>query len=353
MNLNLGQALALQLVTTMSIWNSKFYSSFVCAPSKVWGCLFNAHASDNFHLGSHDPKQLKEQSDFENLSFLKIIIQIAFLLSAQLGMANETLHGKRECGTMLGGTAKKLSPVQENNFTNSRVLADYNNFFNWKNFDLMKVLENLRSHSIWIDMGSGRNIALVKGLSLFNQIGLGIGINAVKPEFALNDERVPGRLKNLEGMIEDLSEQKKFDALKGKVDLITDVFGPFSYSLKLRKVMQIYLDLIAKDGQLLMAFQIARAENKSIFDDRNDFDLYNAVKSENKWQQNGLIEWLKTIPGIQVESVEQKVLENGKSYDLTVGVRIIKLDSTIEVPDTIEYVDHIETVPYRRLFQRR
>ena len=334
----------------MSVGLCEFYFKTICLLHNGPRCLSIAQADDNMPIRASGPLNLSLIIRYVRMTSVAFAMVFLFV---QASNAAGVFHEGQECSRILADHSKKPTPVESNDFTNNRILDEYKSFFTWKNFDLITILGNLGPHSVWIDMGSGRNIALVKGLALFKQISLGIGINAVRPEFPVGDERVPGRLKTMEGMIEDLSDQGQFVPFNGNVALITDVFGPFSYSLHLKKVMQIYVDLLAKDGQLLMAFQISRAENKSRLDASHEADIYNGVKFGDKWDQRGLISWLKTIPGISVETIEQETFQDHNQYNHTVGVRITKQIAQVEVPDTLQFLDHQETVPYRRLFQRR
>ena len=245
-------------------------------------------------------------------------------------------------------TAKNL---ENNNYTQARVLDEYNEFFLFRaGKDLLQTLAELHQGATWFDMGSGRNVALVKGLEKNPQIRRGVGVSATRSEFALGDQRVPGRLKQINGdYLENLVKQGRLRNQKGKIDLITEVFGPFTYSRNVTEVMQIYMDLLKTNGQLMMAFQISRGKVRSVFGPEESYP-YNSVFSEKGLNEYGLLEWIKTIPGISVELIEQKVEKEDGKFDHVMGVRITKLQNQIVVPQTIIVDKEIPTVPPMRIF---
>lgn len=241
--------------------------------------------------------------------------------------------------------------IENNNYTQTRILDDYNNFFLFRSgTNLLQILANLRQGAVWFDMGSGKNVALVKGLQKNPQIRRGVGVSATRTEFALGDERVPGRLKQINGdYLENLVTQGRLRNQKGKVDLITEVFGPLTYSRKISEVMQIYLDLLRTNGQLMIAFQISRGKARGVLEPEAIYP-YNSVLSEKGLNEYGLLEWIKTIPGISVEIAEQKIEKEDGQFDHTVGVRITKLQEHVVIPQTIAVDKEVPTVPPMRIF---
>ncbi len=245
-------------------------------------------------------------------------------------------------------TAKNL---EENNYTQGRILDEYNAYFLFhQGKDLIQTLAYLRDGSVWFDMGSGRNVALVKGLEKNKQIRRGVGVSATRSEFALGDQRVPGRLKQINGdYLENLVAQGRLENQKGKVDLITEIFGPLTYSQNVVEIMQIYLDLLKTNGQLMITFQISRGKSGNIFESDQIYP-YNAIFSEKGLNEYGLFEWMKTIPGVSIEFVEQKTEKESGHYENTMSVRITKLSDQILVPNTIVVDKELPTIPPMRIF---
>lgn len=241
--------------------------------------------------------------------------------------------------------------LQNNNYMEFRILDSYNDFFKFPYArDLLQTLSSLRQGTTWFDMGSGKNVALVKGLERNPQIRRGVGVSATRTEFALGDKRVPGRLKQVNGdYLEKLVAAGRLKNQMGKVDLVTDVFGPLSYSQNVVEVMQIYLDLLSKNGQLMTAFLLARGTAQTVMESEK-IHSYNAVMTESGLSKRGLLEWLKSIPGIAVEVVEQKIISEDGKFEHTTGVRITKLQDKVIVPKTIKVDKEVPTVPPLRIF---
>jgi len=241
--------------------------------------------------------------------------------------------------------------LQNNNYTQSRILSEYNDFFMFRRAkDLLQTLAGIRKGATWFDMGSGKNVALVKGLEQNPQIRRGVGVSATRTEFALGDQRVPGRMKQMNGdYLENLVASGRFKNQMGKVDLITDIFGPLSYSKNVVEVMQIYLNLLSKNGKLMTAFQIARGTVADVMHDEK-IHPYNAMLTADGLFQHGLLEWLKSIPGIEVEMIEQTAVSEDGKFEHTMGVRITKLQDNVIVPNTIKVDKEVPTVPPIRIF---
>jgi hypothetical protein len=293
-------------------------------------------------------KSLTPQLNFIRRNLIRILI----FLTCNMFLFSKRVQAQEKCEIFFDEAPTSVQHhVENNNYTQTRILDDYNNYFLFREGkNLLQTLANLRTGATWFDMGSGRNVALVKGLQKNPQIRRGVGVSATRTEFALGDERVPGRLKQINGdYLENLVAQGRLKSQKGKVDLITEVFGPMTYSRQVTEIMQIYLDLLKTNGQLMMAFQIARGKQRSIFEPKEVYP-YNSVSSERGLNEYGLLEWMKTIQGISIEFVEQKTEKEEGQFEHTIGVRITKLIDQVNVPRTIEVDKEIPTVPPMRIF---
>ena len=279
-----------------------------------------------------------------NIIFIFVFCMMVFHSSVGLALVQcETLFSDDPISTEMN--------LKDNNYEQFRILSEYNDFFMFRHArDLLQTLSTLMKGATWFDMGSGKNVALVKGLENNSQIRRGVGVSATRTEFALGDQRVPGRLKQVNGdYLENLVAAGHFKKHMGKVDLVTDIFGPLSYSQKIVEVMQIYLDLLKTNGQIMAAIQIARGTVADVMNAER-IHPYNAVMTSDGLIEHGLLQWLKTIPGIMVEMVEQKTISESGQFENTMGIRITKLQAKVIVPNTIKVDKEAPTVPPLRIF---
>ena len=118
--------------------------------------------------------------------------------------------------------------------------------------DLMK----LREDQIWFDSGSG----LLNALREYPELGgkaKTMGLSFERPtqmsdlqlyQQNLNSLLHNGRHTQFEGMY-----LEALKPLTQKVDIITDIHGPFTYSKNLEKVLRIYLENLKTDGRLYIS----------------------------------------------------------------------------------------------------
>ena len=230
--------------------------------------------------------------------------------------------------------------LSANEFTVNRNLIHYEDTFSSKVLGLSfkQVLTSLPKKSTWIDMGTGKAYAILEGLYENPHIK-GVGIAYKKPnhrDFIKVIEGLVGqRFQYLEGeYVENMMSLGLLDKWKGKVKLITDVYGPLSYADNVSRIMQIYLDLVSKNGQLF--FHIS--EHKTTL-----------VKSGSV-RTFTLIDWFKSIKGIEVkvlnshEGIYEKTGEEVK----VVSLQIIKTTKDVEVPQNLFLQSNEYGTPSRR-----
>jgi hypothetical protein len=216
--------------------------------------------------------------------------------------------------------------VENNDFRTDRTLAKYSRYLTPMGRTLFEYLKNLNNEAIWIDTGAGLAIALKQGLAQFQNLKKAIAIGVKKPEGFTDPimEKDKQRFEYIEGYIEKLYDEGKLDQFKGKVQIITDVLGAFSYTREMRKVLQIQLDLLAPGGHLFLMY----------------YRDYNRVSgTEGKL----LLNWLKSIPGVEVEERKGNLFKQA-------SVVIRKKTENVLVPDNLIYGNDDRGVPPRRYF---
>ena len=123
---------------------------------------------------------------------------------------------------------------------------------------LLPTLKGLGPESIWFDMGAGEANAQMQFFkdATFPKIQKAVALSFSRPSSAVLDAFVKENAGRFEyvanGYIEDVYKSGQLQAYKARVSVITDVFGPGSYSPHLDEVMQIYLELLAVGGKLHM-----------------------------------------------------------------------------------------------------
>ncbi|MFN9067948.1 MAG: hypothetical protein ACK5V3_12025 [Bdellovibrionales bacterium] len=226
--------------------------------------------------------------------------------------------------TAQGSVCKEA--VETNQFRTDRTLAKYARYLTPSGRSLFEYFKNLNNGALWLDSGAGLAIALKQGLSQFPNLQKAIAIGVKKPEGFLEPslEMDRQRFEYLEGYMEKLFDEGKLNPWMGRVDIITDVLGAFSYTRDMRKVLQIQLDLLAPGGTLFLMY----------------YRDYNRVSgTEGKL----LINWLKSIPGLEVE--ERKSTEFKQA-----SVIIRKKRDSVIVPENLLYGPDDRGVPPRRHF---
>ncbi len=238
----------------------------------------------------HDKKTITE----DDLNSKKI---------AELLTALSTLNGKPQQPEIVSDEINLLRKIKitfakvhnkavvlSNAFWVMRGLQDYQFAFGDK---FNPVLRNLKSGDHWIDVGSGSAKALLEFLQQTNNHQIQTtAISVTKPTAysvlkKLFSTRHPGLLEKhryLSGKtIEELDVQTDRIAA---ADLITDLFGAFSYSTQIDQVLAKEISMLKVGGKLFVHTPLLM--QIKIFD-----------PSGNKI---ALHEWLGSIPGVKVSS---------------------------------------------------
>lgn len=199
--------------------------------------------------------------------------------------------------------------VASNSFPVERDLSHYKHAFP----ELAERLATFPSDGIWMDMGAGEARAMLSYLAeLKSAVGVGqrqlLAIGASIPENNENDIRLAqredrGRFYYIESYIEKL----EFADLP-KADLITDVYGPLSYSSSLSQILLRYIAQLKVGGDL---FILADPSNTLIRHPEKDGLL-------------DLLDYLRLVKGVRV--VEAHDLGKG------VSIHIQRTEGEIVVP---------------------
>ncbi len=231
--------------------------------------------------------------------------------------------------------------LSNNRFNTSRDLGEY-----WRNFSFSETesLRSITSHlsegSTWIDMGAGHAKALKEGLFMNPHIN-GVAIGFVKPKGYYEYPEISNRFTYMDGeFVENMYSRGRLSHLKNQTELITDYYGPLSYSENLPLLFQIYFDLLKPSGVLVFHFDATKPENQTYFKS-------NSIRIQDRLTEDGIIQWLRTIPGIQVIDAKH----TGRlSAHAQWAIKIKKINSDIVVPNTLITTKYTAGSPPKREF---
>lgn len=236
--------------------------------------------------------------------------------------------------------------LEFNHFNVERDFDIYNSFFRFYetgSFD--QTVVNLPSGTTWFDMGTGLGRVFDKGLNLKNPRIHGVGISYQRPDHYEEIKGIQNRFKYLHGdYVENMARDGKLKEWKGKSMLVTDLYGPLSYSEEIPLLLQIYLDLLAKDGTLMFNMMVEKNYSEGM-------NLITPTQSNiingNKF---GIVDWLKTIPGISV--VEKAVIKKiGDIYfEEYISIKVVKQVEVVKVPNNLRLLKYEEGSPPNRQF---
>ena len=193
--------------------------------------------------------------------------------------------------------------LQNNLFRVDRDLNTYNRAFPFGNQrGLLPLVHQLGPGSLWIDMGGGKRFALMKGLNLNPGI-VGVDISFAKPAGALEpSESDRARFQEFHGLdLVEMDEMGLLTSFYGRVSLITDVFGPFSYGSDIRAIMKVYMKLLSADGRLYLTWLEEKLEqDPATYAD--EYILVNPVFSGRHATADGLFDWVRAQDAFELLS---------------------------------------------------
>ncbi len=254
-------------------------------------------------------------------------------------------------------------PLPSNSFEVNRGLNQYVRMFEFTDSPGLKLtLSNLNPGSIWFDMGAGTAKALREGLKKNPQISHGVALSLVKPNMFVLPWNKPSNFQYLHGFtLEEFSKTGRLDEFLGKVDVISDYYGPLSYSSSVADILKIYFSLLKPGG--LVFFNIMVSQRTEFITSDSILDgllgkLY-TVKEEfhvNKFIRDGqesiefLINWLRSIEGLELSEV--KYIDAGESgNEKTLVLKVKKIAPNILIPKNLQVESFEFGSPSRRVFR--
>ena len=236
-----------------------------------------------------------------------------------LGLATicpESLRAQSGCQDFL----QRMNQIHRDNFyTNYRDLADYTQFLG---LDFDSALAALRPHEIWLDAGAGAGVALQEYLNLYPQGGKVVGLGITYPtqdalqrpwprplELANPAEQ---RLAYVEGYLEDLPRQK-LQVFGTHYQLITDVFGPMMYSPYPDQVLQIYGELLAPDGMVMLLI-----------------DMHNLHLVDSSMATLAVQDWFLKMEGLEL--VEDPMIFQERTAEIFLAVILRRTYALLKIP---------------------
>jgi hypothetical protein len=131
---------------------------------------------------------------------------------------------------------------------------------------LLTLLAELKRKAVWMDFGAGEAGAMRQALatSHYKNIAKLIATSFERPRAnGLSDdlETYSDRFSFIEtGYVHEALKNPKHAIYKwkGKVDFLTDDFGPSSYAFDLQQIFDFYTDILADNGKALVLFHRTR-----------------------------------------------------------------------------------------------
>ncbi len=124
-----------------------------------------------------------------------------------------------------------------------------------------------------------------------------------------------------------------------------------TYSDQLPMLLQTYFNLLKTNGLVIFNFDIEMdtANLKHQYRFRTDRIESNVVNVNGKSERLGLIDWIKTIPGIEIiDYADRGDVTKAHQY---VALKIRKINDTVQVPQNLLTVEYIPTGPPVRRFK--
>jgi hypothetical protein len=269
---------------------------------------------------------------------------------------DEFVFSKDEINYHLSNTREQLT--SNRGFVTNRGFAEYNRLLGLEPeiASLDQTLQNLPKNSYWIDAGAGYGAAFKTVFSdpRFNHISQMLGLSFAAP-MGLNIHALQtesnGRIKYLEtGYLENhiesefLSEQIR--PFQNKADLITDIFGPISYTSDLDKVLNIYFKLLKKNAKLRFLYTVTEGAPKDIDTDKIFDHRLNLISGS----QNSVKFLFDQVRGIKHQILIKDQIKTTYKTTTVFLIEIQKISDVVIVPQ-IETVNFVAGTPPYRFFK--
>lgn len=187
----------------------------------------------------------------------------------------------------------------------------------------------------WLDSGGGEGIAVHQYLDLAK------ARNWPPVKVTLLAYETPARS---EGLLEVLSGrflEKIPDAEIAKSDIITDLFGPLSYSGQPHLVLQKYHDRLKDGGK---AF-IHLGAGDQAFGTKNT-----VVMADGRVVP--FVDWLKTVPGLDFENEVRRIVTPMREFDTGTAIITRRAGQDVRFPP-LELIQYKDGMPPRMMFRER
>jgi len=266
-------------------------------------------------------------------------------------------HERADANDLLDACLRINERLRKNDFPHTRRFSDY--FVEFRE-SFIWAIAPLGANDVWLDSGAGSGGAIhdyqdqkkfmhpdEEQPVLFNSAGpaavIAVNLNPPADHFLTHDQ-LPGFTKwaHLENKpVEGISTEKLTQF--GKINLITDVYGPMSYSFFPHLVLRKYIDILKSDGQILLT----RMPTTTVVVNDETLTFH---------------QWLKNIDGLVVESLNwrahdkrevEQFPERHASVEAQLPMRIrLKSDpSTIKVPQ-LKFTGLADEQPPARVFEQ-
>ncbi len=260
------------------------------------------------------------------------LIQLALLFILLTGVSSNGFTANLCAGHLEVDAAQ--ARLIFNSFNTSRGLSHYVERLTPTGSSFRNTLLDLPERSIWLDSGTGFARALIEGLKSFPNISQGIGISFQRPDNFIHPTELGNRFSYLDGdIIENMAKSGRLNHLMGKVNLITDLYGALSYTKEFAVVLQVLIDLLAKDGKIF--FHMTRTKNSVIATHEPGSSLLN---------------WLANIPGLEVTSLTHPTnskFDNRSNFE-TILIR--KITEEVKVPKDLFLKTYEDNTPPKRRY---
>lgn len=268
-----------------------------------------------------------------------VFLTLVFALAAPSVRAEEF-----DCSSALHTRVEiQNAKIAGNKFFTSRNLHSYSNHLQFRETrNMYGLVRDLKKDELWVDMGAGQANALIEGLKVNSQFKA-LGISYKIPD-GTDLSEYQDRLTYLDGdFVENMARDGILNPFVGKTSLITDVYGPISYSEHLPQLFQIYFDLLQVDGHLV--FNLMTTSSRAHIVTKKNVFIQNGVEDEMS-----IYSWLKTIPGIEIVDASSFVA-NGTELEKSIGFKIRKVSKIVNVPNTLITEVYQEASPATRIFR--
>jgi hypothetical protein len=190
-----------------------------------------------------------------------------------------------------------------------------------------------RPNPHWLDSGGGEGIAVKEYL------GLAKARNWPEVKITLLAYDTPARSEGLLNVLSGRYLEKIPDEEIAKTDIITDMFGPLSYSGQPHLVLQKYFNRLKDGGK---AFIYLGAGDQA-------FGTNNTVVMADG-RVVPFVDWLKTVPDLDFENEVRHIVTPMREFDTATAIITKKAGQAVRFPP-LELIQYKDGMPPRMMFR--